>query len=518
MKIVTAEQMQQIDRRCAENGLPTKTLMENAGRAVAGVVKQILGSPIGQQVLMLVGPGNNGGDGLVAARYLREWGAGVTVYLGGSRPPDDPNLKLVIDLGITCIDGNAADGPDRFGETLKEATAVIDAFFGTGQSRPLTGGLVPVLEAVARAKQEHSQLWLIAVDLPSGMNADSGEVDPASLRCDATVTLGFPKFGLYSLPGAEYAGRVYIVDIGIPEQLALGIDVELITRSWCRSVLPLRPLGANKGSFGRLMIAAGSINYIGAACLAAGGALRIGTGLVTLATPRSLVPVIAARLTETTYLPLPESRAGQVLPEAARTVEAQLADYNVLLAGCGLGYDRSVVRFLGALVLKPRRPLPYLVLDADALNVLAKIDNWWQYLPDDAILTPHPGEMARLTGLSVDEVQAERIDVARRFAGQWNKTIVLKGAYTVIANPDGMVNISGTANPGLSTAGTGDVLAGVIAGLVAQSLPLFDAAALGVYLHAQAGEWVREEMGDMGMLASDLPGRLPLVVKQLKEG
>lgn len=517
MKVVTAEQMQAIDRRCIENGLPTEILMGNAGRAVAGEVKRLLRNPEGQHILLLIGPGNNGGDGLVAARYLREWGAGVTVYLGSQRPPDDNNLKQVNERGITCIDGTTDS--DRAGLTgeLAAATVVIDSLFGTGRSRPLTGLFVPMLEAVGRAKRERPSLLLIAVDLPSGLNADTGEVDPVCLHCDYTVTLAMPKLGLYSLPGAGYAGKVFIVDIGIPEQLAVEVDVELITEDWCREIIPDRPIGANKGSFGKVLIAAGSVNYIGAACLAAGGAMRVGAGLVTLAAPRSLVPVMAAKLTETTYLPLAETRLGGVAPEAARTVSQNLENYNVLLAGCGLGQGIPVARFIANSILRSKRPLPSLIMDADGLNALVQVPNWWQYLPDDAILTPHPGEMVRLTGLSVDEIQEDRIGVARRFAGQWNKTVVLKGAYTVVASPNGTVGLSGEANPGLASAGTGDVLAGAIAGLVAQGVPLFEAAVLGVYLHAQAGERVRDSLGDAGMLASDLIGQLPLVIKGLKE-
>ncbi len=517
MKVVTAEQMQEIDRRCAESGLPTEVLMESAGRAVAEAVRQLLGSLTEQRILLLIGPGNNGGDGLVAARHLHDWGAKVTLYLCSQRPRDDANLKLVEERKIACIDGTTDEGQTKLNEALASAMAVIDALFGTGKSRPLTGIYVPVLDCIAQARKERPGLRIIAVDLPSGLNADNGAVDPACLRCDYTITLGLPKVGLYCLPGVEYAGRVSVVDIGIPAHLAYGVDSELITGDWCRGLLPVRPLGANKGSFGRVLMVAGSINYIGAAYLAGSAAMRVGAGLVTLATPRSLLPVMATKLTETTYLPLPESKPGVVSPGAAWTVHQYLSNYNVLLVGCGLGQGRPVIRFVVASVLKSRRPLPSLVIDADGLNALAQVPNWWQYLPDDAILTPHPGEMARLTGLAVGEVQEDRLGVARRFAGQWHKTVVLKGACTVVAAPDNMVAISGVANPGLASAGTGDVLAGAVAGLVAQGLPLFEAAALGVYLHGEAGERVKDSLGDAGMVASDLLEQLPVVIKRLKE-
>ena len=262
---------------------------------------------------------------------------------------------------------------------------------------------------------------------------------------------------------------------------------------------------------------AGSINYIGAAYLACSGAIRVGAGLVTLATPISLQPILAAKLTEVTYLPLPESRRGIISPGATKLIHQQLNQYDVLLLGCGLGQSRPAIKFIGTTLLKEEVTLPPLVLDADALNTLAKIPNWWLQLPFDAILTPHPGEMARLVGITVDEVQQDRQGIAKRVALDWKKTIVLKGANTVIATSDGQSRISPIANPGLASAGTGDVLSGAIAGLLAQGLSLFDAAALGVYLHSEAGEMVRAKLGDAGMIASDLLPALPQAIKQLRE-
>ena len=517
MKIVTAEQMRQIDERCADIGLPTNVLMENAGKAVAEEVRRILGTTDQQYILFLIGPGNNGGDGLVAARHLHDWGAKVTLYLCSQRPPDDSNLKLVQERGITCIDATQDENLDGLNEVLSSATVVIDALFGTGRSRPLRGIFVSVLDRVSSARWRRPHLHLIALDLPSGFDADTGAVDPACLYADNTITLGFPKVGLFNFPGAERAGKISMVDIGIPSHLAEEVTTELITGEWARSILPERPLEANKGSFGRVLVVAGSINYIGAAYLACSGALRVGAGLVTLATARSLQPILASKLTEVTYLPLPESHPGIISPEAAKIIHQQLDHYNVLLLGCGLGQSQSVIRFIVATILRGRQALLPLVLDADALNTLAQIPSWWQQLANNAILTPHPGEMARLAGVSVDEVQSDRVGIARKLARQWHKTVVLKGAYTVIATPDGKVKISPIANPGLATAGTGDVLTGAIAGLVAQGLSFYDAAALGVYLHGEAGEKVKDSLGDAGMVAGDLLSQLPRVIKKLKE-
>ncbi|MFC1860251.1 NAD(P)H-hydrate dehydratase [Chloroflexota bacterium] len=298
--------------------------------------------------------------------------------------------------------------------------------------------------------------------------------------------------------------------------VAESVADELIIREWARSVLPERPLQANKGSFGRVLVVAGSINYIGAAYLACSGAMRAGAGLVTLATANSLLPILASKLTEVTYLPLPEAQPGIISPQAASLIHREADRYNVLLIGCGLGQGQQAVDFIKS-TLFGLKPMPSLVIDADGLNTLAKTPHWWQQLGGDAILTPHPGEMARLTGMSVGEVQSERVSIAKRVALEWHKTVVLKGACTVIAAPDGQCRVSSISNPGLASAGTGDVLAGVIAGLLAQGLSLFDAAACSVFLHGEAGEMVGARLGNAGMIASDLLPVLPLVIKQLKE-
>jgi NAD(P)H-hydrate epimerase len=513
MKIVTAAQMRQIDQECIKLGTPVSTLMENAGKAVAEETRAILGKLENQYILCLIGAGNNGGDGLVAARYLQEWGAKVSVYLCSQRAPDDANLRLAQERGIKCIEASSDKNLKKLDGLLASATCVIDALLGTGKMRPLEGVFKQVLEKVGNARKNRN-FSIIAVDLPSGMDADTGAVDPACPCADITVTLAFPKIGLFSFPGAERVGKLKIADIGIAESLAESITTELITAEWARTVLPKRPLNANKGSFGKVLVNAGSINYIGAAYLACSGAMRVGAGLVTLATAGSLLPILASKLTEATYLPLNESRPGIISVEAADIIHRQSSQYNILLLGCGLGQNPSTIEFVSSLLLK--KGLPALVLDADALNILTRIHHWWQQIADDAILTPHPGEMARLCGLTLDEIQSDRPGTARRFAAEWQKTIVLKGAYTVIAAADGRCRISPFANPGLASAGTGDVLAGTIAGLAAQGLKPFEAASLGVYLHGEAGEMIRNELGDAGMIASDLLPALPLIIKRLK--
>ena len=514
MKIVTVEQMRKIDQECIRRGIPTSTLMENAGKVVAEATRDYLGEIKKQNIVCLIGGGNNGGDGLVAARYLKGWGAKVSAYLCNERPADDGNLKRVKEKGITCIEAKADKSLKKLDSLIEKATCVIDGLLGTGKMRPLEGVFKKSLLKVNTARKKRD-LSVIAVDVPSGMDADTGAIDPACPTADVTVTLALPKAGLYKFPGAERTGKVIVADIGIPEELADKIKMELMTKEWAAAMLPKRPLNANKGTFGRVLINAGSINYIGAASLACGGALRVGAGLVTLAIPSSLQSIIACRVTEATYLPLPESGPGIISSEGVEVIYKQCGQYNVLLTGCGLGQNPATVEFLSSLFLK--KGLPPLVIDADGLNILARIPNWQQQMPDNTILTPHPGEMARLTGLTIDEIQKDRTGTAVKFAEKWQKTVVLKGAFTVIAGADGKCGISPFANPGLASGGTGDVLAGVLAGLAGQGLKPYDAASLGVYLHGAAGDKVRDEMGDAGMIASDLLSALPPVIKQLKK-
>jgi len=519
MKIVSVAQMRELERRAAEEGLSTSALMDNAGLIVAKATREWLGTKGEYRIVVLVGPGNNGGDGLVAARHLREWGNIVFVYLAAPRAEDDDNYKLAKEQGVICHLASQDENGTKLAGLVRSSNAVLDCLFGTGKSRTMSGVYKRILEQVRQVKLEQPEMSVIAVDLPSGLDADTGAVDPATLDCDLTITLGYPKLGLFRFPGAAKLGMLIVTDIGIPPHLSQDIQVELINESLGRSVLPPRPLDANKGSFGKVLVVSGSINYIGAAYLACSGAMRAGAGLVTLATPQSLQPILATKLTEVTYLPLPEAQPGIISPEAASLLPEWLPQYDALLLGCGLGQSQPTIEFVQRVLLSlPKKDCPKLVLDADGLNVLAKLPKWWQKLRGDAILTPHPGEMSRLCGLSIEEIQSDRWGVAKQMAGRWGKIVVLKGAYTVVASPDGLVRISSVANPGLASAGTGDVLAGVIAGLLAQGLKPFEAACCGVYLHGAAGEMVAGEMGNAGMVASDLLPALPRVIKNTKGG
>ena len=346
MKVVTIEQMRQIERHAATIGLPSEILMENAGLKVAREVKEWMGRVAGCHILILVGPGNNGGDGLVAARHLYDWGANVHLYLPRPRPDSDGNYQLVLQRDIHIGLAGQTDDQGDLDSLIDSADAVIDALFGTGKARPLEGVSQQVLEKVKEAKQRNSGLQLIALDLPSGLDADTGAVDDACLFADLTVTLGYPKHGLFIFPGAARIGRLVVADIGIPADLAKDVASEIITARGAGTLLPHRPQNANKGTFGRLIVSGGSINYIGAVYLACAAATRVGAGLVTLATARSLQSIVASKLAEVTYTPLPESELGIVAGNAAEVLRPQLTDCDVLLLGCGLGQSPSAAEFV----------------------------------------------------------------------------------------------------------------------------------------------------------------------------
>lgn len=517
VKIVTSQQMRSIEERSEQAGVSTDKLMENAGLAVADRARYHLSGEQGRSVVVLIGPGNNGGDGLVAARHLHSWGVRTAVYLCRGRADDDPNLSAVRAGGATIVRASDEGGLARLGELLESAHMVIDAVLGTGRARPIEGAVAEALQAVASARAGRKGPRLLALDLPTGLDADTGAVDPLTVSADITVSLGHPKVGLYAFPGAHHTGNVETVDIGLPSGLDDDIDLELLTHEWARDALPLRPISAHKGTFGKALVVAGSPNFVGAAYLAGMAAARSGAGLVTLAVPESIHYAVAAKATEPTYIPLPESSPGVYATEASDLVLESLAGYDSLLVGCGMGQAPATADLLERL-LYSGAPLPPTVIDADALNYLAVSEGqgWWERLPSPAIVTPHPGEMVRLSSQPIDAVEGDRTGAAIAAAEKWNKVVVLKGAYTVVASPSGRARLSPQANPGLASAGTGDVLAGTITGLLAQGLSLEDGAALGVHIHAAAGARVRDEIGDTGMLASDVLGAIPSAIMALR--
>ena len=519
MKIVTADQMRRIEQRSVEAGVSTDMLMENAGLEFARRVRHHLGRVVGASILVLVGPGNNGGDGLVAARHLHAWGARTSVYLCRDRPPNDPKLALAQARGMPVMPASEDSELAQLQRALAPADLVVDAVLGTGRSRPIEGLLREILLRLARVKAARPDLRIISMDLPTGLDADTGAVDPVCPPVDVTVTLGYPKRGLFAFPGAERAGKVETVDIGVPDGLDGDIRLRLMTPKWAGALLPSRPISGHKGVFGKALVVAGSRNYVGAAYLAATAAYRSGAGLVTLAIPESLQMAVAGGAVETTYLPLPETSPGVPSPDASRLIVESVGGYEALLVGCGLGQAPGARELVEGLVYSGAT-LPPTLVDADGLNILSLSPQrrWWEKFPAAAIVTPHPGEMSRLTGMSTQDIHKDRLGLAIESAARWNKVVVLKGAFTVVAAPSGGAMLSPFANPGLATAGTGDVLAGAIVGLLAQGLSLDNAAPLGVYLHGLAGETVRNELGDAGMMAGDLLPALPRAIKGLAAG
>jgi len=532
LKVVSVEQMRELERRMAERGVPEPELMERAGLGFAREVERCVGPVKGQSVLALIGPGNNGGDGLVASRHLQAAGASVTAYLWHRRA-DDQRVKEARLAGVKIVNADEDHGFATLRAEAEKASVAIDALFGIGRLRPFGNDLRAALDIVRRSRHPaavvRGQTFLtglqrlaeepvvFAVDVPSGVDADSGEADESTLAADVTVTFGFPKVGLFAFPARALTGGISVVDIGMPEALADDIHLDLLTGSSVAEMLPRRPLDANKGTFGRALIFAGSLHYIGAAYLAAAAAGRVGAGLVTLSSPRSLLPILASKLTETTYEPLDESEPGVAGDVSPYFVRGLVQRYHCLLLGCGLGQLAPTASFVLATlrVLQETGTVP-LVLDADGLNVVSKRTDWPNLLPPRTVLTPHPGEMARLTGLPIDQVLRDRLAAARNAAQEWRSVVVLKGAHTIVAEPDGSASLSPFANPALATAGTGDVLAGAIVGLLAQGLKLENAAKCGVYLHGLAGELASAAMGDTGVIAGDLLPRLPLAIRQLR--
>ncbi len=506
--------MRDIEARSESAGVSTDTLMENAGLAVARIARRLASPLKGVPILALIGPANNGADGLVTARHLQRWGANVTAYICRDRPSLDPKLESARRAGVRIVSISTDPDLSELRYMLRSAHLAIDAILGAGRSRPIEGSLKAILAHIASARVASPNLHMLAVDLPTGVDCDGAGADPSSIFADTTVALGYPKRGHFAFPGADSVGRLEVVDIGIPPRLDEDIRISAMTAKRARATLPRRPADSHKGTFGRAMMVVGSRKFLGAAYLSASAAVRVGAGLVTIAIPESLIPSIASKAIEPTFLPLPESAPGVVGGDSAKIILDSLNGYGAILVGCGLGQERATVDMAENLLLTGHR-LPPTVVDADGLNTLARRADWPSRWTSEAVLTPHPGEMSRLTdGFGAN---SNRIDASLKASAMWNKIIVLKGAHTITAYADGTAVVSPFANPALATAGTGDVLAGMITGLISQGIPMRDASTLGVYLHASAAETVRDNLGDAGMAASDLLIEIPRAIRRLRE-
>jgi len=507
MRVLNASQMRAVDRRTIDDiGIPSIVLMENAGRQVVAAMESLVEDLPSRRIAVLCGTGNNGGDGFVVARTLHQRDVEVAVYVVGALPDvrgdARTNLDVIGRLGLSIVELADAQAWELHGSQVTAADVVVDAIVGTGLSRAL-GGLHESIVADVNA----AAATVIAVDLPSGLSADTSELIGPVIDADLTVTLAAPKVPLVLPPAEHVAGDVVIADIGVPlsaiDQVE-GPRLHLLTRESVRALVPPRAPDTHKGDCGRVAIAAGSRGKTGAAVLAARGALRSGAGLVTVATPASCQPVIAAQGVEYMTLPLADSGDGTCDPAAVEALLAMPAD--VIALGPGLGTGPAVRAFVHQVLARAEQPL---VVDADALNACAGdagVLRGREGRP--VVVTPHPGEMARLVGCSVADVQANRVGLATELATTHQLYVVLKGYRTVIATPAGAVYVNPTGSPGMATGGTGDVLTGMIAAWLAQLLDPETACQVAVYVHGAAGELSDADEGEIAMTAGDLAAHI----------
>lgn len=501
--IVTAEQMRTLDRRTiTEAQVPGLTLMERAGTGVVAHLEQRYGSPAGKVVTIVCGKGNNGGDGFVIGRLLKRKKAKVHVLLLVSPQDLARDAKTMYQRFLRSAGPSAVTRPtgsDTMRRRLESSELIVDAILGTGLSTPVTGLYFDVIEAINTAGRP-----TIAVDLPSGLQADTGAVMGTAVRANLTVTLGLPKLGLYCGAGIEHAGAVRLVNIGIPSSFvdAVGSRVMLISGTFARAALPARHLTAHKGTYGHLGLVAGSVGKTGAAAMAATAALRVGTGLVTVAVPSSVNDILEAKLLEAMTWPMPETKARTFARSGLDRLLTFAGTRDAIALGPGLTTHPETVDLVQEFIKRVDQPC---VLDADALNALAGKASLLTECKHPPIITPHPGEMARLEAeATTQSVNQDRLGTAVRFAHERGVFVVLKGARTVIARPDGMAAICPTGNPGMATAGTGDVLTGMVGGLLAQGVGPWEAACAATYLHGLAGDRAAADLGQPGMIAGEI--------------
>lgn len=516
MKIVTAAEMRTIDRRASdEYGIPSLILMENAGIRVVEVAETFLEKNPPGRVVVVAGKGNNGGDGLVVARHLINSGAWVDTFLLGEPEEMTPdtlvNYEILKKMGARIFPLRNEEGINRLVASTAAADIIIDALYGIsfrGRLREFDSQVVSVIN------QSHKPV--IAVDIPSGVEADTGRIGGDAVRATWTVTMALPKLGLLIEPGCSYAGRVTVADISIPSMLLTEkvLKTNLLTETMIKPYFPPRPRDSHKGTYGHALVIGGSMGMTGAVMLSAASALAVGAGLVTAAVPESLLPIVEGSLAEVMTAPLAETRQHTIALEALPAIENLLGTVSVCAIGPGMARypeAKAVVRF----VLE-RSGVP-VVIDADGLNALGEDMSVLGNRQVPIVLTPHPGEMSRLLGVTVGEVQSRRMEVAREAAAKWGVTVVLKGSGTIVAEPGGEVYLNVTGNPGMATAGSGDVLTGVITGLIAQGVRPNTAAAIGTYLHGRAGDLVKETRGERGLIAGDIVRALPEVIRSFEQ-
>jgi len=510
--------MQEFDRIATKKlKIPGIVLMENAGAGVFRMIQRHFGSVAGRTFAVLCGKGSNGGDGFVAARHLFNHGGRVLVVLVGKRT----DLKRDARANYECIrrmearlekGGRLKIKEVKSGQGLRmlpEAEYLIDALFGTGFSGNVKGIYGQAIEWINGRRSTK-----ISVDLPSGVDANNGEIGNVAVRADLTVTMGLKKIGLVTGKGRGYVGTLEAVDLGIDGVLAPKGSTFLVNSIDVRRVLPRRPLDAHKHSVGKILILAGSRGLTGAAAMTSASAMRAGAGAVILCTPQSVYPILARKLTEVMVEPMPETPDGSLSLDAYQAARKHFQWADVLIIGPGLSRIEETQRLVWKVVTEFGKPM---VIDADALNALAeKVSLLKRRKNPDIIVTPHTGELSRLSGMPAQEIERERVSVARLLAKQLHVTLILKGAPTVTASETGLVLVNPTGNPGMATAGAGDVLAGVVGALWAQGMGRTDAAFAGVFVHGYAGDRAKNELGERGLMATDIARHIPASILEIE--
>jgi ADP-dependent NAD(P)H-hydrate dehydratase / NAD(P)H-hydrate epimerase len=505
--LLTAAETQALDRGTEERGTPVEALMERAGLAVARAAAGVAGGSYGRRAVVVCGKGNNGGDGLVAARRLARWGMAVDVFLladaGELREPAASKLAA---LRLTGVE--ARPGVDALSRALGRADVAVDAIFGTGFRGEPEGRHLAAIGALNDGPSP-----VVAVDVPSGVEGDTGAVRGAAVSADVTVALGAPKVGDVFLPGAERAGVLQVADIGFPSDLLRG-DLSLVEPADVRDWLPTRPPDAHKRSTGVVLVVAGSRHMTGAPRLVAEGALRAGAGLVTVAVPEPILPVVQSGSIEPTFLGLPTTDGGTVAEAAWEVIAAELERFDAVAVGPGLSTDPETSALARRLVIESSIPV---VADADAVNAFAGRASELSGRAAPGVITPHAGEFARLFGMPSSEVLEDRVGFARKAASETGGVVLLKGPQTLVAHPEGEVRVNPTGGPELATGGSGDVLTGALAALLARGLVPADAASAAAYVHGLAGELAARRSGE-GTLATDVARELPEAARRVREG
>lgn len=542
MKLVSTAEMQQVEREADANGLSYEMMMEHAGSGLAEQADSHYRELREAGVVGLVGSGNNGGDTLVALAKMAEWGWKATAYIVRARAEIDPLVERLRSSGGVVIDGAGDEKQKVLKGLLKDHAVLMDGILGTGISLPLRGSVKDVLGATKNSlSKREEKLAILAVDCPSGVDCDSGEAAQECLAADLTVTMAAVKQGLLRFPANDLVGDLQLVGIGLKDMderspTWQAIKRRVVTAEMVKDLLPVRRRDAHKGTFGTALIIAGSINFTGAALLAGESAYRAGVGLVTMGVPSPLYPALAGQFPEGTWLLLPHEM-GVIAESAAEVVHENLGNSSAILIGPGLGLEdttknflkrifsdtqktkKSKIGFVSAAETEPDEPstdLPPVVIDADGLKLVSQLNNWAGLISKPAVLTPHPGEMAVMTGLEVKEIQDERLEVAEAYANRWGHIVVLKGAHTIVAEPGGRTAVIPVADPALARAGSGDVLAGVITGLRAQGLAPYESAICGAWIHAQSGLLAARSIGtSSSVLAGDIILAIPGVLGSL---